>query len=1253
MKMIIDSIILVIRRTAYYKALLCSLAMSAVLLQTPSIFAQSSDVRNLAFEHITVNDGLSQNYVECILQDSKGFLWFGTRDGLNRYDGYDFKVYTYNAADTSSISANAIHAIYEDSHGNIWIGTFDGGLNQYDRTTNRFVHYQLDTKDPHSLSHNYVRAIHEDQHGKLWIGTQHGLNRFDPKTRRFTRFFYKPDDPAYRNYNQIRTIFETADGKLWLGTAHRQGGLLFFDPVTGSFTTFEMDPRWNNTITSLHKDARGNLWASAFSGLYRIDFQGWHLSNSGNASLDSSHVSLHDWLFRVADSPQEIYAICEDDEGRLWLGATGGLFIHHMNRGEIRHVPNDPHNPYSPSRIGINAVFKDRSGVMWLGTQGQGIDKLKRARQRIGSLAQDPDNVNSLSSQSIRSIYEDRDSTLWIGGYGGLDQFDRKTGRFTHVPIRPTKGSFGNYPWTIYEDPLHAGEIFWIGAEGGGLYRFDQNTQKLQNYRIPSKDSFSFRDNFVLSIYRDLSETLWVGTEVGLNKFDERSETFKQYNFSDENPGELSRSFVLSIREFRYDDSKTSDGSKALPDKSVLLLATERGLNCFDPATERFTHFLHDPRNPRSISNNVINCIHQDRAGRWWIGTADGLNRLILSTGDAAKPPTPEDATFIHYFRKDGLPNDYINGILEDEEGNLWLSTNRGISKFNPETETFRNYDVSDGLQSNEFNRAAYYQCRHGEMFFGSINGLSMFFPQALKNNPNLPQVVITDFKIFNKPVGLSTAGATPLNKVITETDEIRLSYKDNMFSFEFAALEYTEPEKNQYAYKMEGFDRDWIKIGTKREAVYTHLDPGEYIFRVKGSNNDGVWNEKDTSVKVIISPPFWRTWWFIAFSVLLLGIVVYGGHRFRIKSLKARNQALRTEITERQLAEANLQKAFAEIENLKDRLQAEADYLQTEIKVNYRHGEIIGESTAIKQMLGQVEQVAATDSSVFIHGETGTGKELVARAIHNLSPRHARAMVTVNCASLPSPLVESELFGREKGAYTGAMTRQIGRFEVADNSTIFLDEIGELSLEMQSKLLRVLQEGEFERLGSPKTIKVDVRVIAATNRDLAVEVRQSNFREDLFYRLNVFPIQVPPLRERPEDIPLLVWAFITELSDKMGKRIQVVPKKTMESLQHYHWPGNIRELRNVIEHAMIVSPETTLQINLPVLLGESKSTISSLEQVEIEHIMQVLEKTNWRIKGHGGAAELLGLNPGTLYSKMRKLSIPNRREKVDNPTKG
>jgi transcriptional regulator with GAF, ATPase, and Fis domain len=347
-----------------------------------------------------------------------------------------------------------------------------------------------------------------------------------------------------------------------------------------------------------------------------------------------------------------------------------------------------------------------------------------------------------------------------------------------------------------------------------------------------------------------------------------------------------------------------------------------------------------------------------------------------------------------------------------------------------------------------------------------------------------------------------------------------------------------------------------------------------------------------------------------------------------------------------RKVADDALRRSMAENERLRERLQAESDYLKSEIKVAAAYGEIIGRSRAIRQVLSQVEQVASTDSSVLIRGETGTGKELIAQAIHRLSRRHDHVMVKINCAALPSALVESELFGREKGAFTGALTRQIGRFEVADRSTIFLDEIGELSLEVQAKLLRVLQEGQFERLGSPKTIKVDVRVIAATNRDLTEDLRAGRFRKDLYYRLNVFPIRVPPLRERAEDIPMLVWAFLKEFSSRMGKKITQVPRPTMEALQSHPWPGNVRELRNVIEHGAIVTSGDTLSVPMLLEAGLAASPIENLAASEHEHILKALQKTNWRIKGPRGAATLLGVNPSTLYSRMQRLGIPNRRQK-------
>jgi len=342
----------------------------------------------------------------------------------------------------------------------------------------------------------------------------------------------------------------------------------------------------------------------------------------------------------------------------------------------------------------------------------------------------------------------------------------------------------------------------------------------------------------------------------------------------------------------------------------------------------------------------------------------------------------------------------------------------------------------------------------------------------------------------------------------------------------------------------------------------------------------------------------------------------------------------------ERKRADQTIQNALAEIRVLKDRLEAENLYLRDQIEIEYKHEEIIGHSSAIRRVLQQVEQVAGTDSTVLILGETGTGKELMARAIHNLSSRKTRAMIKLNCAALPATLIEAELFGHEKGAYTGAVATQIGRFEAANGSTIFLDEIGELPLELQSKLLRVLQESQFERLGSTRPVTVDVRVIAATNRDLAREVKEGRFREDLYYRLNVFPISVPPLRERREDISALVRAMVQEFGKLLGKAIERIPKKNMDALEKYHWPGNIRELRNVVERGMILSNGTTLVVDLPESVAPPTAPPLSFQEMERQHILRTLELTGWRVRGANGAAEMLRIKPTTLDAKMKKLGI-------------
>jgi transcriptional regulator with GAF, ATPase, and Fis domain len=520
-------------------------------------------------------------------------------------------------------------------------------------------------------------------------------------------------------------------------------------------------------------------------------------------------------------------------------------------------------------------------------------------------------------------------------------------------------------------------------------------------------------------------------------------------------------------------------------------------------------------------------------------------------------------------------------------------------------------------------------------MFFGGINGFNTFYPNDIIDNSHLPPIVVTDFLIFN---------TSALNNQPTiNFEEIRLSHNDYFFQFEFAALDFAAPAQNQYAYMMDGLDEDWIYTSAqKRFASYTTLPPGEYTFRVKGSNNHGVWNESGPAISIIIAPPFWQTWWFRTLAVItfiLCGLLIY---KRRMKTLENKRKDLEQRYQEKTRAASELQEALSEVEDLKNRLQAENIYLQDEIKVQNNFQNIIGQSEPLKEVFHQI--VADTDATVLILGESGTGKELIARAIHNISDRNDRPLVKVNCSAIPSNLIESEFFGHERGAFTGAISRKIGRFELAHNGTIFLDEIGDLPLELQSKLLRVLQEGEFERLGNPATIKVDIRIIAATNRDLEKEVEKGNFREDLFYRLNVVPILVPPLRQRSDDIPLLVKFFVQRFSQKVGKKIESISQSTLDKLCNYYWPGNVRELENVIERAVILSENNRLNLgNWLNHNGNGQITnpnIQSLNETEKIQIIKALKLTSWRVSGEKGAAKILGINPKTLESRMKKLEI-------------
>ncbi len=1164
---------------------------------------------SLRFEQISIEAGLSQSWVWCILQDKKGFMWIGTKDGLNKYDGYRFTVYKHDPGNKRSLSNNIILTLHEDKHGELWIGTEGGGLNHFDRQKEVFYSYRHEPGNDSSISSNSVTSIFEDSSGVLWIGTSNGeLNRFDRDKGTFRHYKNQPTDPQSISDNWVNAIFEDRSGNLWIGT---RGGLNRFDRQNETFKqyTYDVNNRKSinhDVVSSFCEDRSGKLWIGTWAGV-----------NSFNRETDN----FTRYILNRYNQQDLVMGILEDKKNELWIVTSGaGIYRYNPDTRVTQNFRNDITNPNSLTSNLITAVYQDRSGLMWFGTKSHGVVKHDPRKEVFKHYQHQPGNMNSLSQRYVRTFCESKNGDIWIGtGTGGLNRFVRNEGNFHHYRPDPDNPNTLSNMDVINIKEDRDGRI-WIGTGGGGLNRFDKEKQTFKRY-YPN-NSTSLNDNVIYALCFDSAGFLWIGTWGGLNKFDPRNETYRHYQHQPEDLTSISDNFVRTV----YQDRRGN-----------LWIGTNLGgLNKYDPHNDNFVRYTYQPGNPAGISHNTIECIYEDHRGNLWIGTfGGGLNLFDRET-----------ETFKYYSVKDGLPSDVVHGILEDDHHNLWLSSNHGLSKFNPDADTFTNFDVNDGLQNNEFNTNAYLKTHKGEMLFGGINGFNVFHPDSIQNNPFPPPVVITDFQIFNKPALIDTPdveGRITLKEHISETDEINLSYQDYVFSFEFAALDFTNPEKNQYRYFMEGFDKHWIDAGNRQFVTYTNLDPGEYIFRVQGTNNAGIWSEQEASVKIIITPPFWQTLWFRTIVILTFLCSAYAWYRKRINTIETKKKELEERVEERTRAANTLRNALDQVERLKNQLQAENVYLQDEIRIVHNFEHIITRSAGLKKMLNNVEQVAATDATVLILGESGTGKELVARAVHSISNRSSRPLVKVNCSALPENLIESELFGHEKGAFTGAISRKIGRFELADGGTIFLDEIGDLPLELQVKLLRVLQEGEFDRLGNSNTLKVDVRVIAATNRNLETEVRNGKFREDLYYRLNVFPIVIPPLRERKEDIPLLVKHFMEKYSTKTGKQVEMISQNLIDKLQTYNWPGNVRELENIIERAVILTQGKKLMLGDWLSKAESRSDeshIPTLEELEKKHILEVLELTGWRIRGDHGAASILNLKPTTLASKMEKLGI-------------
>ncbi|MDP4253931.1 MAG: two-component regulator propeller domain-containing protein [Bacteroidota bacterium] len=836
------------------------LTLPAILicLSAGGLFAQAPQ---LAFSHILDEQGLSNSTIEAIYQDSKGFIWFGTRDGLNRYDGKEIVAYKYDPSDSTSLSDSYIRYLYEDRYHDLWVATING-LNRFVREKNHFIRYKHVVSDPYSLSSNLITSMTEDRDGNLWIGTfGGGLDRFDRGTGHFIAFRHDPNSAGSLGDDRVNYVYKDKGNNLWIGT---ESGLDLLTKRTGPFITWHYTSDVHisrNTIRVIQEDRQGNLWlGTEDEGLFLFDplqktFTRFRHSDKDPSSLGNDMIK----------------SLLFDRKGNLWVGTiNGGLNLFNPARNSFYQYQNEPGNSSSLSQRTVSALFEDNQGNLWIGTHRGGVNVYSAGMEKF-HLYRQQSVAGSLSYSDVRAFCEDNDG-IWIGtDGGGLDLFQRDRNSFQHFRNDPFRENSIGSDAVLHILKDREGGI-WVSTWGGGLNLLDKKTGAFTRYRNNPSDSTSISSDYVQQTYEDFKGNLWVATYYGgLNLFDRKKKKFTRLIYDSLHQTSLYGNNIVSICEDR--------------ESNIWIGTDDGGLNCYHQTTRHFTHYFNNEDKMPDLR-----VIFSDSRGRLWVGQK-GLYLF-----------DPAGNRFTLYTDKAGLSTEFIKGITDDQDGNLWIATSNGLTQFNPETFAYKKYNTGDGLQGLEFEANAYMKAKDGEMFFGGINGFNCFYPGDIRINTFIPPVYLTGFQIFNEPVIPGRANS-PLQNDISFTDEVRLSYKQSTFSFNFAALNYTAPENNQYAYKLEPFDKDWNYVGKERKANYTNIGPGEYHFRVKASNNDGVWNEEGTGLRIVITPPYWKTSWFVLLISAIVIACLYAFYKFKTRlKLKELEERKREEIHQVQL---------------------------------------------------------------------------------------------------------------------------------------------------------------------------------------------------------------------------------------------------------------------------------------------------------------------------------------------------------------
>lgn len=800
------------------------LALSVLLCF--ALFARAQ--QRYDFKHLNIEDGLSQSSVLAIAQDAKGFIWFGTRFGLNKYNSRSFKVYKGNAQDKNGLADSYIVSLLKAKDGTLWIGSISG-LHRYNEDQDNFERFAHNDTIPSSISNSTAACIFQDSKDRIWIGTSNGLNLWQPRKKSFTRFLL-----GTHTVHKIYALAEDHKGTLWIGTSE---GLISMTIVNGEAKFRFLQPFSNqinqvndNHVTSIIEDREQNLWiGTKQTGLSKLNLQTGAISTYTYSSLNPNGICSNN-----------IRKIMLDADGKLWIATIHGINVYHPASASFTTLQNEPGNPASLSQNSVYDIFQDKQGIIWAGTYYGGINvaypnytpfKVYKSAAK-----------NGLSSNVVGPIIEDNSHNLWIGTDGeGLNYFDRQTQSYTHYKYSPNNPNSlsSNLVKAILKDRQNR---IWVGTHLGGLNLFIPG-KGFQHYITLKNDTSSLSNNEITFLFEDTQGRFWVGTNGGLNLFDAGAGKFQ-----------LNKVIDASVAVYYiFEDSKQN-----------LWVSSNAGLFVLRPNAKAFVNTSETVVQKQRFRFASINCIAEDKKGYLLFGTQRyGLLKLDVKKN-----------SFSLFNKKDGLPSDNIMGILQDSSDNLWISTDNGLCNFNPLNRTFKTYNIEDDLPGNEFNYRSALKDSKGEFFFGGLNGLISFFPSQIRENKVVPKAIFTDLKLFNKPVHLND-GNDLLYHNISHTQSIVFNADQNVFSIDFTILNFIKSDKNRYAYKLEGFEKNWNYVSIP-SASYTNLSPGKYTLMVKGSNNDGVWTATSTNLSIRVLPPFYRTWWaYLIYSALLVGILL------------------------------------------------------------------------------------------------------------------------------------------------------------------------------------------------------------------------------------------------------------------------------------------------------------------------------------------------------------------------------------------